>query len=282
MKLKYVFIEKYEKSTHIQMHYHNCFEIVFYYHTNGYTTWKHSDRGTADTADALIFTDKELGAYKYIEFSDNSVILIPPNTLHDEKHYTDSKLTAIGFSLSPEDKDIPLLHTAAPLHYHDDNGKIRDLIQKIEQVYSQRTPLYQKIIELLILSILMLLGQDKKVNDTDEQLRFTKAYIDEHFTAPIEVDILARQIGYSVDHFRILFKNYFGQNPKDYILDKRLELAKRLLSETDTPTGTIGGMCGFADPAQFNKFFKNKIGQTPLEYRSAAGRAYGNLFRKNG
>lgn len=252
------------------MHYHNCFEIVFYYHTNGYTTWKHSNQDTNDTADALIFTDKEPGAYKYIEFSDNSVIFIPPNTLHDEKHYTASKLTAVGFSLSPEDKDIPLLHTAAPLLCRDEKGEIRGLIEKIEQVYSQRAPLYQKIIELLILSILTLLVQGEKTKDTDELLLFTKAYIDEHFTAPIEVDILAGQIGYSVDHFRILFKNFFGKNPKDYILDKRLELAKRLLSETDTPTGTIGKMCGFAEPAQFNKFFKNKIGQTPLKYRISA------------
>ena len=264
MKLRYVYIDKYDKPTHIQMHYHNCFEIVFYYKTNGYATWKHSEN---EAADSLVFTDKEDGIYKQIDFTDDTVILIPPNILHDEKHDTPSKLTAIGFSVSPDDKELSFLNATAPFLFVDHNSEIKKLIQQIEQLYSQRTPLYKNIIELLISSILLMLCSREDKNDPSETIKFTKHYIDEHFTAPIEIDMLAKQIGYSSDHFRILFNKFVGKNPKAYILEKRLEFAKNLLHETDYSSEMISSMCGFQNPSQFNKFFKLKDGQTPLQYR---------------
>ena len=265
MKLNYVFIDRYEKPTHIQMHYHNCFEIVFYHHTNGYTTWKHSDNSASDS---LEFTAKEEGIYKQIDFTDGNLVIIPPNILHDEKHDTPSELTAIGFAITSDDKELPFLNASSPILFNDHDGEIQKLIQQIELLYSQRTPLYKRIIELLMSSILLKLCSREEKSDPSEIIKFTKHYIDEHFTAPLEIDVLAKQIGYCSDHFRILFHKFTGKNPKDYILDKRFELAKKLLRETDYSSETISSMCGFQNPAQFNKFFKHKSKQTPLQFRT--------------
>lgn len=267
MNLHYVFIDNYDRATHIPMHYHNCYEIVYYYHTNGYTTWKHSDK-SAD--DSLVFTDREAGAYKQIDFTDGTVFIIPPNVLHDEKHDTPSRLTAIGFSVHEGDTDYVLLDSASrPMLFRDENGKIRDIIEKIEQMYSQRIPFFEKCIGSLVSSIFAILFSDEKADPKIQSIQHILRYIDEHFTAPLNVVSLAQQIGYCPDYFRVLFKQYTGKAPKEYILTKRLDFACRLLRDSDYTVEAIGLLCGFQNCAQFNKFFKQKMGTPPHQYRTA-------------
>lgn len=83
----------------------------------------------------------------------------------------------------------------------------------------------------------------------------------------IKISDLASQCGYSVDHYRLLFKKMTAQNPKDYILSKRLKLAKKLLNESKMTIEDISIQCGFEYYSQFMMFFKNKIGMTPSQYR---------------
>ncbi len=264
MNLHYVFIDEYKNATHIKMHFHNCYELVYYHNANGYSTWKKTNKTIADN---LVFTEQEPGIYQKLDFGPNTLVLIPSNVMHDEKHYTASNLTAIGFSVGEADERIfGGVRPSEPIVFHDKHKKIQSLITKIEKEYSRHTPFYKEMIQLLIMQIITLVLSPQSSTAPDEIMDFAIAYIDEHFTAEIRIEDIAAQTYYSTDHFRVLFRRKMGKTPKAYILDKRLEYAKQLMNESNLSLSEISSLCGFSDYIQFNKFFKKKEGVSPSEY----------------
>lgn len=64
-----------------------------------------------------------------------------------------------------------------------------------------------------------------------------------------------------------MFKNKTGRNISDYISDKRFENAVKMLKESTRSVEEIAFECGFSAASSFTRFFKNKIGISPLEFR---------------
>ena len=58
-------------------------------------------------------------------------------------------------------------------------------------------------------------------------------------------------------------------SPWDYITVKRIDLARRLLAESDKNILEIAMLCGFNNTANFNRAFRNVTGKTPKEIRSS-------------
>ena len=59
-----------------------------------------------------------------------------------------------------------------------------------------------------------------------------------------------------------------GAAPSSYVLDKRMQLAERLLLATDETVASIAASCGFADGNYFAKAFRRYSGITPSAYRA--------------
>ena len=56
-------------------------------------------------------------------------------------------------------------------------------------------------------------------------------------------------------------------SPWDYITVRRIDLARKLLSDSDRNILDIAMMCGFNNTANFNRAFKKVTGKTPKEIR---------------
>jgi AraC-like DNA-binding protein len=67
-------------------------------------------------------------------------------------------------------------------------------------------------------------------------------------------------------HLLRLFKKYYGQTPKQYLIEKRIEKAKELLQEGETVTETCFAT-GFGSPSSFSTLFKSRVGLTPVEFQ---------------
>lgn len=78
---------------------------------------------------------------------------------------------------------------------------------------------------------------------------------------------LARQAGYSVDHFSRVFLKVMRARPQDYIIHAKIERARQLLSESDLTIGMVAEALGFRDIYFFSRQFRQKTGQTPTEFR---------------
>lgn len=78
---------------------------------------------------------------------------------------------------------------------------------------------------------------------------------------------LAHAAGYSVDHFSRIFMKIIGQRPQHYMIQAKIERARQLLTESNLTIGAISEVVGFQDIFYFSRQFKQKIGQSPSQYR---------------
>ena len=71
----------------------------------------------------------------------------------------------------------------------------------------------------------------------------------------------------SPGHFNRAFRQVYGMSPHKYLTDRRIELASRLLGETDMPVSKIAAETGFASPSHFGAVFRRETGQCPHFFR---------------
>lgn len=85
------------------------------------------------------------------------------------------------------------------------------------------------------------------------------------------VEKMADEVGLSVSRFHTAFKNHFGQTPKEYIRDQRLNRAREILQDPHNfdSIKTIAYEVGINDLSHFARDFKKKFGLTPTEYRES-------------
>jgi len=96
------------------------------------------------------------------------------------------------------------------------------------------------------------------------------AYIEDHLREKITVADLAKQSHLSVSRFHRVFKNGTGRSPTDFITDRRIQTAQRLLATSTMSVKEIADAAGFVNPYYFSRVFKQHSGSAPSAYRSAA------------
>jgi AraC-like DNA-binding protein len=95
-------------------------------------------------------------------------------------------------------------------------------------------------------------------------------FVEENVGAPLGLAELARLTGYSPQHFARLFRNSFGTSPHRYVLQLRIEHAKRMLRADHHSLSEVALACGFADHSHFSTAFARSTGVSPGRYRSLA------------
>ena len=92
-------------------------------------------------------------------------------------------------------------------------------------------------------------------------------YIDAYLDHEIVLADLAKIVGLSQFHFGRLFKQSMGLSPYQYLLQQRIERAKKLLKHTDKSLSEIALSCGFNSHSHFGRKFRQLTGTTPKAYR---------------
>lgn len=96
----------------------------------------------------------------------------------------------------------------------------------------------------------------------------TKRYIDTHFDEGINLVLLARLQYVSQYHLIRLFKKYYGTTPRQYLIHKRIEIAKKKLAAGESVSDTCYAV-GFGSIHSFSSLFRRKTGMPPSLYRRA-------------
>jgi AraC-like DNA-binding protein len=86
---------------------------------------------------------------------------------------------------------------------------------------------------------------------------------------PLPVEELAKVAGLSRAHFSRIFAASEGVPPAEFVLQKRLERAIKLLTKTDSmPVKEVAIRSGFRDANYFSKVFRRAYGTNPTEFRT--------------
>ena len=94
-----------------------------------------------------------------------------------------------------------------------------------------------------------------------------KDVIDAEFKNQLSTDKLVNLLENTPFNPQRLVENKLGVTIKKMILDKRLLESQKAIAFTGKNIQEVAYSNGYEDPAYFNRFFKNKLGVTPLEFR---------------
>lgn len=96
-----------------------------------------------------------------------------------------------------------------------------------------------------------------------KRLLLAKTFMDDTYLENPPLSEMAMQGGFSRYHFLRSFRKAFLQTPFEYIRDRRLAYARRMLQKKGTTIKEIAANCSFSGVASFSKAFKNKYGIAP-------------------
>lgn len=94
-----------------------------------------------------------------------------------------------------------------------------------------------------------------------------KEYIDSNFTEDCTLSGIAEHVHLSPNYLHKLFKSHMGHSPYEYLLEKKIGLAKRLILSGTYSLSEVALEAGFSSQSHFNKIFKKATGQTPADFR---------------
>ena len=91
-------------------------------------------------------------------------------------------------------------------------------------------------------------------------------YVDSHIDEELSVQSLCHHFSYSVAYISAQFSKQMGLPLKQFIITKKIALAKQLLAESLSVT-QVYERCGFGDYSNFIRTFKKTVGVSPLQWQ---------------
>lgn len=146
-------------------------------------------------------------------------------------------------------------------------------LQKLSASEKNKTEFY--VYEVLVcLSALWLhfqknvfLPPQKPLNPISLRMQAFLNHIEKHYAEDLSLEELAKSGNVSKSECLRCFKASMQTTPYKYILEYRLSRAAVLLKSTDMPIGDIVSSVGFRQASHFGKYFREKTGYSPREYR---------------
>lgn len=259
IKLLYATKSKYEKDWHSTIHMHPFTEI--FYVVKG--------KGT------FIVEDRKINVFE------DDLVIVNSNVSHTESSYQSTPLEYIvlgfeGMSLILDDGGGENLYDGfSRYNYKDHRTDVLFFMELILKELRGQEKYYetisQNLLQILIMNIIRN-THTKQVIAPDEDINtersYIKKYIDINYASDLTLDYLASLV--FINKYSLIrdFKKYMGISPIEYLIQKRLEIAKNYLETTDYSMRQIAEIVGFTSQSYFNQVFKKRIGQTPGTYRS--------------
>lgn len=101
------------------------------------------------------------------------------------------------------------------------------------------------------------------------RLRQVLEYIEAHLERDLRLAELAAVAGFSVSHFKPLFKQATGLPAHRFVLERRVERARTLLQEGRRGISDIAQACGFSHASHMARSLRRSLGATPSQIAAA-------------
>lgn len=223
-------------------------------------------------------------------FNEGDIWITPPGTLHEllAPAYGERLIILFDYSLICNVKGMDsLLHSLHPYalisreEYPELNKKLHFYLEEVSREYDNKMPFTEACIYSLMIRFFIALGRasfnasekfpgitSNKQHEYIEKFMMVCNYIADHCTENINVDELADLAGFSKFHFARLFKQFSGISCYEYLTQKRIAHAEKLLIQPDISITEVAMRSGFNSLSTFNRIFKSAKNCTPSEYKS--------------
>ena len=99
------------------------------------------------------------------------------------------------------------------------------------------------------------------------KLARVKELVESSLDQDLTLEALADEAGYSRAHFLRMFRESMGMTPHQYVIQRRIAYAEKLLATNESGVAEIAVACGFSSQAHLTLAFRKQTGMTPAEYR---------------
>ncbi|MDR1533473.1 MAG: AraC family transcriptional regulator [Clostridiales bacterium] len=94
-----------------------------------------------------------------------------------------------------------------------------------------------------------------------------KAYVREHIESKFSRKDISDHVFFSQDYLTKLFRKKTGRTLIEYIIEEKVNAAKRMIGSEGIPIGETAQRLGYTNFSHFSKVFRKKTGMTPSEYK---------------
>jgi AraC-like DNA-binding protein len=116
-------------------------------------------------------------------------------------------------------------------------------------------------------------AKPKVGSEVHERLCRARAFINECYQEPLDLDQISQQACLSRYHFLRLFREEFSTTPHQYLIDRRIEKAKELLRHRRLTVTDVCMEVGFQSLGSFSTLFRQRVGDAPINYRQQQRKA---------
>ena len=226
---------------------------------------------------------------KIYQVRKGEILIVPPDTLHSLTMGEGSSRYLFLFEsdaiMTMRDIKSMAMYFHKPFHLRDGSDahvRIRELLLRAREAYEKRELMWNTMCYSCILRVYATLGQrylsgirprggDNMRNMDSEVITAVMTYINNHYREELSLEDVAKFAGFSRYYFSRSFKKQTGYSFKDYLCQKRLQVAMDLLIRTNRPMKDVALDSGFGSVATFNRVFREKKGCTPTQYRAIYG-----------
>jgi transcriptional regulator GlxA family with amidase domain len=99
------------------------------------------------------------------------------------------------------------------------------------------------------------------------RIQAVQHWILDHLSLDLTLASLAARAAMSVRNFTRVFQSETGITPADFVEMARVDAARRLLEDSETPLQRVASRCGFSSPDTMRRAFLRRIGIGPNDYR---------------
>src|SRR5262249_33703659 len=192
----------------------------------------------------------------------------PPGTTHADRF---REHHGIFFTLSVSDRHLESLRSAAlpirPLALS--SGPAVRLARRLSRVCESWPPLSRSRTEKLCFDVLLGLSHDAAQSRPrpPDWLPAGRETLSNHYGDAPAIRDLAVTAGVHPVHFIRSFRRFFGVTPGEFLRERRLAAAARLLCVSDLPIVEIALCTGFADQSHFTRAFRRAHATSPAAFR---------------
>ena len=204
---------------------------------------------------------------KNILLGPGQLILTPENASIIIKHYNDCQGYEGYFSLSAlKDASYPVLRSEKAIlqsFWFEDAVFMGALFKRMLAANEDKD---KSVLQCGIDMMLCQVRQGGKVAVVPE--KFLQMVFERDKT-PLSVSEYADILQVTANYLNKTVKNHTHRTAIDWIEIARLNMAKKLLKNRNTPISEIAEKTGLVDQSYFSRFFKKKTGMTPSQYRNS-------------
>ena len=135
-------------------------------------------------------------------------------------------------------------------------------------LYNSRESDARYLCDSSMLLLLETLFTSQRKEPERVQMNGIMEYVNDNISSDLTIEKVGKHFHYSGDYISKIFKEQFGMPLKQYIVERKLSVAKRLLATSELPIQNIASSIGFEDTVLFEKFFKYHTKTTPKKYRN--------------